>query len=52
MKADEEKVSSDANHSQEGEAPDMPKDPDAHLSEEQKAEVVSGILLLVPACPC
>ncbi|KAH6619397.1 major facilitator superfamily domain-containing protein [Chaetomium sp. MPI-SDFR-AT-0129] len=39
MKADEEKVSSDANHSQEGETPDMPKDPDAHLSEEQKAEV-------------
>lgn len=37
--ADKEKASSDANRSHD-EGRDMPRDPDAHLSEAEKAEVV------------
>lgn len=41
MNSDKEKASSDANRSHEEGGLEMPKDPDAHLSPEEKAEVVS-----------
>jgi hypothetical protein len=41
MGSDKEKASSDANRSHEDYPVDMPADPDAHLSPEEKAEVVS-----------
>jgi hypothetical protein len=45
MNPDQEKASTDANGSQDGYGTDLPKDPDAHLSPEERAEVVG----LVPA---
>ena len=41
MNSDKEKASSDANRSHDCYPVDMPADPDAHLSPEEKAEVVS-----------
>ncbi len=41
MNSDKEKASSDANRSHDYYPVDMPADPDAHLSPEEKAEVVS-----------
>ncbi|KAK4098578.1 MFS general substrate transporter [Parathielavia hyrcaniae] len=43
--SDQEKISSDANRSHD-ENEDMPGDPDAHLSEEEKAEVLCFLYLL------
>jgi hypothetical protein len=40
INSDKEKESSDAMRSQDGYASEMPRDPDAHLSAEEKAEVV------------
>jgi hypothetical protein len=40
MNSDKEKASSDANRSHDEYGLDMPNDPDAHLSAEEKAEVV------------
>ncbi|KAG7292781.1 hypothetical protein NEMBOFW57_002824 [Staphylotrichum longicolle] len=46
MNSDKEKASSDANRSQDEYAVDMPRDPDAHLSPEEKAEVLCFLYLL------
>lgn len=47
MNSDKEKASSDANRSHDDYRPDMPKDPDAHLSPEEKAEVVGSLTAVI-----
>ena len=42
MAGDTEKGSTDANRSQDEEVADIPKDPDAHLSPEERAKVVGS----------